>query len=109
MTDMRVRSLVLAVVVGALALGGCSDESAQGGPGAGDVDAATVRSNKTLFRIGTSLAEHETRFYRRDRLPPGTTFAGPAVILQADTTTLVPPGFGVRVDAAGNLILSDNG
>ncbi|MGR9091301.1 MAG: hydantoinase/oxoprolinase family protein [Gammaproteobacteria bacterium] len=47
-------------------------------PPAGDIDAAFVRSDKTLFRIGTALGEHETRFYRRDRLPSGSTFSGPA-------------------------------
>lgn len=78
-------------------------------PAAGDFEAALVRSDRTLFRIGTALTEHETRFLRRDCLPPGTSFAGPAVILQADTTTLVPPAFDARVDAAGNLILSDRG
>ena len=78
-------------------------------PPQGDFNAAYVRSGKTLFRIGTALAEHDTRYYRRECLPPASTFAGPAVILQADTTTLVPPGFDVRVDAAGNLILTDRG
>lgn len=77
-------------------------------PAGGDADAAFVRSDQTLFRVGTTLAEYSTRFYRRDYLPVGTVIEGPAVILQADTTTLVPPGFDVRVDAAGNLILRDN-
>jgi len=43
--------------------------------------------------------------FRRAALPPGTTFAGPAVVVQDDATSWVPPGFGGRVDAFGNLIL----
>lgn len=46
-----------------------------------------------------------TPVYRRDDLPEGASFAGPALITQFDTTTLVPPGWTVRVDAAMNLIM----
>lgn len=46
------------------------------------------------------------RILRRDALPAGFTFAGPAIVEQADTTTLVHPGWGGRVDDEGNLILS---
>ncbi len=44
-------------------------------------------------------------FQRRD-LKPGSRFAGPAVIIQDDTTTWAPPGFTGQVDGYGNLILS---
>jgi N-methylhydantoinase A len=44
--------------------------------------------------------------YQRDRLPRGATFTGPAVIEQADTTTLVEPDMTMHVDTAGNLILT---
>jgi N-methylhydantoinase A len=47
----------------------------------------------------------ETPCYARDRLSPGLVIEGPAIVDQADTTTVVFPGFRVRVDAAGNLIL----
>jgi N-methylhydantoinase A len=47
----------------------------------------------------------ETVLYARDRLHPGMVFEGPAIIDQMDTTTLVPPGVSVRVDALDNLIL----
>ena len=47
-------------------------------------------------------------FARRD-LGAGARFAGPCVIQQDDTTTVVPPGFTGRVDAHGNLILSVEG
>ncbi|HWX50852.1 MAG TPA: hydantoinase/oxoprolinase family protein [Roseomonas sp.] len=43
--------------------------------------------------------------FHRAALRPGATFAGPAVVVQDDATSWVPPGFGGRVDASGNLIL----
>ena len=43
--------------------------------------------------------------FRRAGLPPGSRFAGPAVVVQDDTTSWVPPGFGGTVDPFGNLIL----
>jgi N-methylhydantoinase A len=47
----------------------------------------------------------ETPCYMRQRLGPGMTFDGPAIIDQDDATTLVYPNFRARVDAGRNLIL----
>jgi len=47
-------------------------------------------------------------FYRRDDLKTGHTFAGPAVILQDDSTTCILDGFKGRVDSYGNLILQSD-
>lgn len=44
--------------------------------------------------------------YRRGALPVGYRFAGPAIVEQADTTTLIEPGWQAEVDQAGNLILT---
>jgi N-methylhydantoinase A len=41
--------------------------------------------------------------YRRNDLASGQTFAGPAVVVQDDCTTVVPSGFAVRVDEYTNL------
>jgi N-methylhydantoinase A len=41
----------------------------------------------------------------RARLLPGNRFAGPAIVEQMDSTTLIPPGWSARVDAYANLIL----
>ncbi|QEC47284.1 hydantoinase/oxoprolinase family protein [Baekduia soli] len=43
--------------------------------------------------------------YDRTKLEPGHHLAGPAVIEQEDSTTLVHPGFGARVDALSNLLI----
>lgn len=52
-------------------------------------------------------AYHHVPLYRRDALTSGQQFNGPAVIAQEDTTVTVLPDFSVRVDALGNLILTD--
>lgn len=44
--------------------------------------------------------------YRREAMPAGFRFAGPAIIEQADTTTLVEPGWQGEVDGNGNLVLT---
>ncbi len=43
--------------------------------------------------------------YDRYGLPAGAAFAGPAVVEEFDSTTVVHPGFAVRVDETGNLII----
>jgi N-methylhydantoinase A len=42
-------------------------------------------------------------------LQVGEVFAGPAVIEQEDTTTLVTPDWHCRVDPLGNLVLESTG
>ncbi|MBY0324186.1 MAG: hydantoinase/oxoprolinase family protein [Reyranella sp.] len=44
--------------------------------------------------------------YDRNALPEGFSFAGPAIVQQSDTTTLVEPGWSCMVDGAGNLIVT---
>ena len=48
----------------------------------------------------------DTPILARDALGAGTVFAGPAILTQLDATTLVPPGWTVRVDASGALLLT---
>lgn len=46
-----------------------------------------------------------TPVYARDDLPEGVSLKGPVLITQFDSTTLVPPAWTVRVDAAMNMIM----
>jgi N-methylhydantoinase A len=71
-------------------------------------------------REGTSLEDskiHDSRFYYegnwhdaaiydRDLLHEGLEIAGPAIISEMDSTTVVLPGFHARVDAIGNLLIN---
>jgi N-methylhydantoinase A len=50
-----------------------------------------------------------TTIYERARLPLGARLAGPAIVEQDDTTTVIPPGVTARVDEAGNLRLRRDG
>jgi N-methylhydantoinase A len=47
----------------------------------------------------------EARLYQRDKLRAGHRFDGPAIVVQYDTTTIVPPGWAASVDRGLNLIL----
>ena len=66
----------------------------------GTLDDARVGSRRAYF--GAFLP---TPIYERSRLPLGARLAGPAIVEQTDTTTVVPPGVTALVDDAGNLKL----
>jgi 5-oxoprolinase (ATP-hydrolysing) len=54
-------------------------------------------------------AWHDTLFRSREGLAPGTTVAGPAVLFDANSTTLVAPGWQGLIDTAHNLVLTRPG
>lgn len=74
-------------------------------PAGGSLADALIKEGRCVFRAGDRLESVPTLFYRRDRLPVAQPIPGPAVILQKDTTTIVPPACTVTADAAGNLII----
>ena len=63
---------------------------------------AQIGSVEVVFRQG----EMETPLYQRDLLSAGVSISGPALVVQLDTTTVVPPGWQGDVDAYGNLLLT---
>lgn len=72
-------------------------------PPAGEDASAAVKEERKVFIKGRYMA---TKIYDRELLQPGNVFAGPAVIEQKDTTTLVLPGQKCVVDSYKNLIIS---
>jgi N-methylhydantoinase A len=74
--------------------------SPSGGP-------ACVRRAHILLPDRRGVAEADV--YDRAALRVGEGFAGPAIIEQEDTTTLVTPDWLCRVDALGNLLLERRG
>ena len=52
-------------------------------------------------------APHDTPRYDRDRLPSGVVIAGPAVVEDAWSTIVVPPGHVVSTDAMGHLWITE--
>ncbi len=73
--------------------------SSPGGPSA--AGAALLGRRAVWFAGGPA----ESDLYNRERLRAGHRLAGPAVVYQYDTTTLIPPGWGAWVDARLNLIV----
>ena len=71
----------------------------------GTLDAALVKTDRTLFRVDDQLTEVDTAFYRREALPVDEAFNGPAIVLQTDSTTVIPPGHTATADSNGNLII----
>ncbi len=75
------------------------------------VVAPAARAHGTLdeARIGDRRAYFgafvPTAIYERARLPLGARLAGPAIVEQTDTTTVIPPDVTALVDEAGNLRL----
>lgn len=74
-------------------------------PAGGSLERARLRTSDAVFRLGTELRSFETTFYDRSQLPVGARVDGPAVILQADSTTVVPPGWAARVESSGAIIM----
>lgn len=50
-----------------------------------------------------------TTVYARERLGAGDTFTGPAIVEEFGSTVPVHPGFVVRVDGYGNLVITKEG
>jgi N-methylhydantoinase A len=50
-------------------------------------------------------AHHRTPVYDRLLLQPGNRLSGPAIIVQADCTTVLEPGHSLRIDRFGNLVV----
>lgn len=68
-----------------------------------DLHQALAGARRVYFERLGGFAD--TPCYTRQRLGSGMTFAGPAIVDQDDTTTVIHPNFGARVDAVGNLIV----
>jgi N-methylhydantoinase A len=67
---------------------------------------AAPRGTRTLRLNGGDITAN---LYARADLGHGARLSGPAIIEQADTTVLVPPGWQVAADAIGTLHLTRNG
>jgi N-methylhydantoinase A len=70
---------------------------------------ALVKTDGCFFRRNGQLKQMETAFYRRELLPIGQKITGPAIILQTDSTTVVPPESALFADDGGNLIIQLKG
>lgn len=68
---------------------------------------ATLRRAPVVFAGADNRpVRAETAFLARDRLPVGESIPGPAIVLQTDSTTVVPPGCTLIAEAGGNLLIA---
>lgn len=68
-----------------------------------DIPAETHPEGKRAVMINGS--SHEARIVHRESLDRSDVVAGPAIILEAGSTTLVPPGWSARQEQFGTLII----
>ncbi len=69
---------------------------------AGTPDDPVIGSRQAIFE-GQA---HETPVLRRDFINSGDEFTGPLVVEEDSATTVVPPGYQVRLDALGNIMIT---
>jgi N-methylhydantoinase A len=68
----------------------------------GDASGAVVEQGEILF-AGERRA---TPIYDRGALAPGNRFAGPAIVTEFDSTTVVLPGYVAEVDRFSNILIT---
>jgi N-methylhydantoinase A/oxoprolinase/acetone carboxylase beta subunit len=68
-------------------------------------EAALRHEGEAWFRVDGSLGQVPTLYYDREALRAGNRLAGPAIVTQYDSTTVIPPGIEASVDRFGNIII----
>ena len=71
--------------------------------GGAEPDAAALSRRKPVCFAGRM---HDTPVYARERLRAGNRIAGPALIEEHASTTVLQPGDALEVDSAGNLLIA---
>ena len=72
------------------------------GPDAGTRQPTPERRRAVMFD-----GEHDVPVFRRDDLAPGAALSGPVIVEEKTSTTVVEPGWELRVDGEGNLDLTN--
>ena len=69
--------------------------------GSGDVSGALIHQSRFFYEGDW----HDAGIYDRGQLGAEDVVAGPAIISEMDSTTVVLPGYSATVDAVGNLLI----
>ena len=69
--------------------------------GSGDVSGALIHQSRFFYEGDW----HEAGIYDRGQLGAKDVVAGPAIVSEMDSTTVVLPGYSATVDAVGNLLI----
>ncbi len=75
-------------------------------PAAGGHGGAPRAAGVRRLLVDGAAEPLEVRFYRRDDLTPGDHILGPALVVEAQTTTFVSAAFEAVVDAGWNIVLT---
>jgi N-methylhydantoinase A len=67
---------------------------------------AAVPARHQAVRDTATGAVEDWAVYDRASLAPGATLAGPAIIAEDETSTLVGPGWSARIDGLGYIRLT---
>ena len=70
-----------------------------------NADRALLKTAPVHFEKGGEIVAVSTAFYDRDLLPVGHEVAGPAILIQRDTTTVLPPYAHGHLEEDGNFII----
>lgn len=70
-----------------------------------DVAAPSASGERQVFDPATGQA-HAAKIFVRDDLAIGAAFPGPALIVENETTTVVPPSFDARINSGGHIVLT---
>jgi N-methylhydantoinase A len=74
-------------------------------PTSGSLEEATYGEAPVYFPGGDGLKQHGTRLYDRAALPAGARVNGPAIVLELDSTVVVPPGSAAEVLESGDILI----
>ncbi len=70
------------------------------------IDSTATLSSTKIYADGQW---HDATIYDRAKLKPQNNIAGPAIVSEMDSTTLILPKHTALVDAAGNLVITPDG
>ena len=85
--------------------GAAAPGAAGAAPEASPKPGGTDSGRRRMVRFPDESAPVETRIVARDSLAVGVRLAGPAIVEQEDTTTLIPPGWTADTGNAGIMAL----
>ncbi len=77
-------------------------ELPSGSRGGEDASGAIIEPHEIVFEG----SRHTTHIYDRAQLQPGMAIAGPAIVTEFDSTTVVLPGYRATVDAHFNILIN---
>jgi N-methylhydantoinase A len=69
----------------------------------GEAEARQIGTGQCVFRVNDVLQSYDTPYFDRMSLPVDRDLQGPAILLQTDSTTVVPPGWTYHADRFGNV------